>query len=292
MANTTGSISQRAMLVSLTASNWSARKYDRKVSDEVAQTHGADRDIGRYNKQLIAKDALAKVNRAIRQIYATHYKYTLPWMDSGVRILGAEAYMDYATEMRRNIPEFEKAADEFAALYPQYINEQARRAGGLIDPSEYPATSVIRSKFNVSYAMYPMPDAADFRVSLGDAQLAAIKADMERTRDNAVSAAVMDVYGRITEQVGHMASRLRAYDNNNPALAPFRDSLVGNMADLVKLLPKLNITGDQKLTDLTQRIKNDLTMNSADYLRDSSNARNDVAAKAEAILAEVSEHFA
>ena len=51
------SIQNSAMLVSLTVKQWAARKYDKRVSHEVAKTHNTDVDVGRYNKQLLEKSA-------------------------------------------------------------------------------------------------------------------------------------------------------------------------------------------------------------------------------------------
>jgi hypothetical protein len=54
-------LGERAMLVSLSVSIWSARKHDVRISDKVAAEHGADRSMGRYAKHLIPRDLLAAV---------------------------------------------------------------------------------------------------------------------------------------------------------------------------------------------------------------------------------------
>ena len=69
---------KRAMLVELTIRQWTARKHDRKVSREVDQGHGAQ-NAGRFNKQLIAKDALEKIAKKAGAIREFHYAHTLPW---------------------------------------------------------------------------------------------------------------------------------------------------------------------------------------------------------------------
>jgi len=59
MTITPNALSERAMLVSLSVSIWSARKHDARISDKVAAEHGADRSMGRYAKHLIPRDLLA-----------------------------------------------------------------------------------------------------------------------------------------------------------------------------------------------------------------------------------------
>src|SRR5579859_6280593 len=61
---TMSDLSNTAMLASLSIHQWSAKKYDKKVSQEVAANHGMrDSSLGRYNKSLIAKKALDKISK-------------------------------------------------------------------------------------------------------------------------------------------------------------------------------------------------------------------------------------
>ena len=65
----TTQINTRALLVNLSVSTWTARKFDRAISDEIAAQHGAAGDAGRYNKALIQGDsykALVKCAQAAR----------------------------------------------------------------------------------------------------------------------------------------------------------------------------------------------------------------------------------
>jgi hypothetical protein len=58
------SLCSRAMLCLLSISMWSARKYDREASEEIAQRHGAQPDAGRYNKVLLPKEALRRSRKS------------------------------------------------------------------------------------------------------------------------------------------------------------------------------------------------------------------------------------
>ena len=60
LASATSTLSTRAMLVSLSISQWSGRRLDREITDEVNQQHNAAADAGRYNKLLLPKEALAE----------------------------------------------------------------------------------------------------------------------------------------------------------------------------------------------------------------------------------------
>ena len=95
MTITPNALSERAMLVSLSVSIWSARKHDVRISDKVAAEHGADRSMGRYAKHLIPRDLLAAVTAANTALREHHNLNTLAWGDDGTRILPAANYLGY-----------------------------------------------------------------------------------------------------------------------------------------------------------------------------------------------------
>ena len=109
------SLTSRAMLCALSIGQWSARKHDREASEEIAARHGAKSDVGRYNKVLIPREALAKVQKIAGEARRKHYFMTLPWDDAGYRVLPAAAYMDHTDRLRTYAAEFGRAADAFAA---------------------------------------------------------------------------------------------------------------------------------------------------------------------------------
>ena len=78
-------LSSRAMLCTLSIAQWSASKHDRQASEEIAAHHGAQPDVGRYNKLLIPKETLAEVRRIAGEARREHYFMILPWDDNGYR---------------------------------------------------------------------------------------------------------------------------------------------------------------------------------------------------------------
>src|ERR1700684_3758739 len=100
----------RAMLVNLSISSWAGTKYDRKVTAEVNASHGASSTAGRYNKSLMPDDAesykaLVKFIGKVR--VDTHYAQTLPWSDTGWRLLPIKNYQAYTDAIRNAQHEFE-----------------------------------------------------------------------------------------------------------------------------------------------------------------------------------------
>jgi hypothetical protein len=282
-------VTEKAMLAKLKISRWSASKHDKKITDEVALRHGADPTMGRYSKRLIAKEHLDKIGQIATRARHHHYENTLPWLDDGARILPAANYFDYMQRQNAFAAEFEQEVEEFAKGYPQMVDAARRSLNGLFNDEDYPQPSAIRDKFTMQVDVDPMPTADDFRVALSEDENFRIREQIQGRLDDAVQGAIGDFWHRVHDLVAHMVERLRAYevDAEGKVKNTFRDSLVGNIRGMVDLLPKLNITSNNALESMRQRLADELCSIDAPVLREDPNVRNEIAANAEAILAEI-----
>jgi hypothetical protein len=288
------SLSNRAMLVSLNVSLWEGRRYDRGISREVADNHGSDLELGRFNKSLLDKGALLSITKAVSALRTWHDENTLPWLQRGANILPSGNYFAYMAGISQRRIAFDAAVREFCGAYDSHIEEAKRKLNGLFRQSDYPTREQVARRFNVDCSVVNLPDASDWRVQLGDDEEARIKADIERRGADAIAQANNALWERCHNVVSAMADRLSAYDvtvgaDGKPKVAhPFRDSLVTNIRELVDLLPRLNLTGSAELDIMRQRIEAKLAQHEAQDLRDSDALRKVVAKDAAAILASMS----
>ena len=89
-------ISSSAMLVDLSISLWSGRKLDRKVSGEVDTINSTQTRAGNYNKNLLAGDtSLSEIQKVVTMIRTYHNSITIPWSNSGIRLLPTALFMEY-----------------------------------------------------------------------------------------------------------------------------------------------------------------------------------------------------
>ena len=124
------SLKEKCMIVNLAISQWSARKYDRNVSNEVAQNHAAT-DAGRFNKILIAGEALKQIAKVANSARNFHYQNSLSWSDNGDRILPSENFFNYTSEMLKFKSEFDDLVREFIANYPSLVQDAKLRLNTL-----------------------------------------------------------------------------------------------------------------------------------------------------------------
>ena len=287
-------VTEKAMLAKLRISRWAASKHDKKISADVAAQHGADVTMGRYSKRLVAKERLETIAQIATRARHHHYENTLPWLDDGARILPAANYFDYMQQQNAFRAEFEQAVSAFEKEYPVVLDDARRSLNGLFNEADYPDPGQIASKFAMQVDVDPMPTAEDFRVALSEDENARIRESIQGRLDDAVQGAINDVWHRVHDTVAKMVERLRAYevDGDGKVHNAFRDSLVGNIRALSELLPKLNITNSNALEVMRQRLADELCSFDAPVLREDATIRNEIAANAEAILADIKDLMA
>ena len=239
-------ITDKAMLVSLSVKQWTARKYDRKITEEVNHTHQA-KDAGRFNKLLIEKKRLSAIQSAANAIRIFHYNNTLPWADEGFRLLPVTNFFDYTSKMNELKEAFEKEANNFVSDYQLIINEAQSHLNLLFNPLDYPNN--IEDKFAIKFNFMPFPDANDFRIKISDEHLDFMKKQITQEVSTLMENATVSIIDKIKESLVYMRDRLTQPDS------VFRDSLFTNMNDLISLSNKLNVTSDSRVSNLTTSMR-------------------------------------
>lgn len=287
-------LTDRALMVNLSISQWSAAKSDKKINREVADSHGSDESMGNYRKALIARESIQTVTKLTGSIRSEHYRLTLPWRDSGDRVLSSVGYFAYVEKMRAFERDWNRAVSEFCANYAGYVADARTKLNGLFDAADYPSEAEIRGKFSFKLEINPLPAVDDFRVQLGSEEIARIQQEFQSNAKTQIDRAMGDVWNRLQDVVSKMAERLKAYKvrPDGKVENPFRDTLVTNITDLLDIVPSLNLTGDANIETFAREIRESLTVYSPEQLREAEYRREDVANRADEILNKMSAFIA
>lgn len=270
-------LNDRALLVQLNVSQWTARKYDKRASKEVTTAHGAASAAGRFNKSLLPmNDKLDNIHKKTTFIRTKYYDNTLPWGLDGTMMLPTANYLSFMSDFRKEKGEWESLVQDFLDEYDQMKLDAQRILGSLYDAADYPNVLELRHKFKMDMAVFPVP-SADFRVSIGSEELTRIQQDVERRVKEAEQAALKDVWNRLYERVKHMAEKLA-----DPK-AIFRDSMVENAREICAMLPRLNFSDDPNLEAMRQQVEATL-LKHPEALRNDPDLRQDTAAEAKKIM--------
>ena len=282
-----------AMLVSLRITAWSGRLYDRQASNHVAAHHDASASAGRYNKRLLPKAAFAALTTTISKIRSTHYEQTLPWDDQGSRMLTVANYERY-TELLDGLRErMVRERARFIEDYDDNIDQARLDLGKLFRIEDYPSKEALQGKFGIRYRIVPVPDADHFMAQLASDDTARVKRDIESQIEERLHEALGDLYRRLGEAVERVSERLQEGEDGKPLV--FRNSMIENIRDLVDVVPRLNIFGDDRLAQLCQETKDRIAHADPATLRPSAqfnpNVRRQVKRDADALMEKFAGYF-
>lgn len=293
-----------AMLVELNISVWTARKLDRKVSDEVVVGKRAgSKGAARVNKNLLAgRNELDVIGQHASAVRTYVYGMTMPWSDSGtgIRLLPAVRFAEFNSRMLKEEAQHVALVDNFVNVYPTLIVAQAMALGDMFDRNEYPAPDRIKNRFSFNVSYLPVPKAGDFRVDIGNQATAELQDKLSRLADERVAKAMDDVRARLKDHMQRMSDRL-SIDIVDEVAKPrrFHDTLVESGLELCDLAKSLNIVNDPDIEAARQGLEQALTgvnavtvktkkatkeLSVADTLREDMHQREATKAKVDAIL--------
>ena len=284
-------IQNSAVLVDVNISVWTGRKMDKKVSDEIDAAKNTKAKGGNYHKRLLAgTQKLDDLQKLVNTIRVWHYEQTLPWSDSGARLLPMKNFFDYKAALNNFERQFDEAVQEFLVEYPTLVSAAAFQLGDLFSADEYPDADSLVGKFKFKYVFVPVPDAGDFRIDVSEEGKKELQEQYEKFYEDKLATATKDAWDRLHECVLHMSEKLadaptpRQTKEGLNSTQIFRDSLVNNANELCGLLTKLNVTNDPKLEQARQALEAAINGKTADMLRSSDQVRHDTKAKVDEIL--------
>ena len=279
-------ISEKAVLVRLSIKSIGNSKTDVRVTTSTIERENMQAGSGKWQKQLWPTEAIKPLTQLQGVIRTYHYENTLPWNDEGQRILPLTNHEAYTAAFRKFKSDWERAAGEFVAKFDTWLDWARTAHNGAFDRKNYPKTAErLARKFDLITAFDPVPTADDFRVTLSEAEMTLLRSDLDNRIEQAVAAAQQDLWRRLAEPLAKMVERL-----SDPG-AKFRDSLVGNLAEIVGLIPRLNLTGDVKLQEFADEVGSTLATLDPEHLRKDNLARRQAADKAREISARMAGYF-
>lgn len=281
MTKRKNNLNEKAMLVSVSFSFWTGKTKDSRVTAEVIVTKKSATDAGAWSTNLVSKDDLSSVESARGKVRETHYKYSLPWMDGGLRILPSAMFMKYSEEMRKAIAEHDKALAAFLREYPAIVKRAEQRLGDLLKGKHLPSVSEVKRRFSIRQDILPIPAAGDFRCELSSDQADAIRKRVATSIESMTERAVTNIWEQFTELIEKIEGTMK-----QPKKI-FRDTLISNLRDFCELIPKMNLTDDNRLETLRKEAIAKLTELKPIDLRESKADRRKALKSAKEIMTKI-----
>ena len=270
--DTAPTLASSAMLVELNISNWAGRKKDNRASADVTSQNYAATGVANVNKKLLANNAdLKAIQTHVTAMRNMHTAMTMPWSNSGMRLLPTAQYFKYTGAMSDMENKFWDLVNAFLGKYNDAVIDVQMLLGDLFSRDDYPTAEELQRKYRVHINYMPLPDAGDFRVDISNEALREVKeqyADFYTTQYNT---AMNDVWTRLHKALTNMSERLDYGSKEDKKV--FRDSLVGNVNDMVELLRVCNVTSSPQMAQMADKLEEAMAGVTPDGLREDDTFR-------------------
>lgn len=272
-------LKDNAVLMRLSLGLPGKSKKDKKTTAEVRAEKTMTQ--GRWINDLYPEGALDGVSKLQGEAGAYHRKVTFPFGGSGeddgpdairgVGVLPGKLIIEYQKMMAEFREKMEVQVERFLDRGQEYVTWAAVNQNGAFDARNYPGSSMsasgevtldmgawrsaMRKRFYLRHEPLPVPDKEHFSESMSE--LLGVDADSvtERVRDVGVEMQ-RELLRRMSQPVVHMAHKLAgqtcpcAACKGRPSKTnSFHDSLVGNVQEIVELIPAMNLGGDPQIAE-------------------------------------------
>lgn len=298
-------------------------RKDKRTTEEVKREKSLGTQAGKWIAELYPPGAMDEIASKIDEARNYHYKVTFPFVSkgeeepqeeneagkkskrktSGMGILPALLIPEYREKMRVFKNEVDHLVESTFLHDPQkWIDWAVNEHNGTFEPKNYPGCvrdeagtvtldidkfrDVMRKKFYVRSEVMPVPNAEGFTQSLSEL-LGTDAHSVDLRVADAEKEAQRELLKRLIGPVQKMAEKLTEQPKGKQKDVVFRDTLIGNIAEIVELAPKMNLTGDIVINAFVDEMK-DLTKYTPEDLRDDKGKRNEAAEKAADIMKRMS----
>ena len=287
-----------AVLATLTITEWSGVKKDRKASDDVTMRHGAVSNAAKVNKELLPNfRELKDIHNFVAAARKRHIQLTMPWGERGQRLLPTAMLPEYkawATETEELFHELRTAVGSKYEWEVRKVSAAGSELGTLYDANDYDSRAVVEGKFSITFDYNPIPAADDFRVDVGKDALQELQASCDAAYARVIEDTTADLWKRLHEPLQNMVAQLQEANfdgsirgfkkNGEPKEAGFKETLVPNVMHIVRMMEVANWSDNPVMDDAIRKLKSDLTGITSGMLKSNTLAREKVRATAENVL--------
>lgn len=278
-------LSNRAMLVSLSQRIWSAAKADRSIAERIEDDANAERRSMRVVKQLAPSHYLLPIKRIAELGDAQHARLTLPGIVKGQQLLATRTFDEYAIIQSQLKEAFWAEVDRFIDIYPKIIEMAPDRLGSAYNAEDYPSPKNIRSYFDYQVRFSPVPEADNwFLNDVDNDALAELRNEVENQKNEMFRCAAKELMDRTKEVLEKLAKQATEFDKDKNSGGMLRAVTIDAVKDMAHLVNSMNITGDPTLEAIGREMVDNFANLDDKELRHSEEARNRVADITQRIL--------
>ena len=289
------SLASSAVLVSIDTKVWSATKQDRGISNEVSDSKNADRNAGKYVKNLLADHPKHKAIVNYRQtIYNWTKRRTYRWNDAN-DLLPSVDVPKFKQEFSEHKMKFDTLVDEFLNSYGSIVSDMAFKAGTMFNRSDYPEAHELRVKFGVELYVSEVP-MNDFRCGIANDIADDLFDTYSKQAENIVTEVMLAQKSRFIEvmkSISHCCGydELGVDDNTGETKVKKRkiyDTTLLKAKEMCETFKGFNLNDDPELEEARAMLERALADVNAEDIRESDAVRCSVKEDVDSILSKFS----
>lgn len=260
-------IHEEALCISCNISQVKMRKLDKPTTNEVNELKQAKRGTAKVWKELFSREMRMKIETPANFLRGLINDYSHPWIERVSRIIPTPLYEKIQPHIALAKEEVEQSHIYFIGHYDEMIEAGRATLGQMFRESDYPSEASIDSYFRCIVAVNEVPiqvPSGSLYALLNDS-LEHDKEDLRKVFEAAEKAQLQSVTfacaERVTKALSAIISRVNERHSGkkiNGKVPTYHDSLIGNVYDLVQILPELNLAHDPTIENLYIRLRNDL----------------------------------
>lgn len=277
------SIQNRAILVDLTLGKFTNKVEDKEAQQKLVEIYQCDEKAISSKKTILSKP-LKPILAILSQCYTHHIKTTLPWEDRSWRLLPWIKFFDYSEEIRAFKDRLTIALMELEKTYKSDIFNDEPFLKGLQKISDYPSYENLAKQFKIEMNVRPIESTDDFRIECENDTLKELKESFEERQNSLLENITKDLLGRLAEPLKHLVETLV-----DPSITIYHKSLLGNIESAAKLVSSYNLTNNQDITDIAQRINSRILTYHIKTLKIDDASKTQIIYNANEILLEINE---
>jgi hypothetical protein len=242
------------LLYSLNAPTWTARKLDKKTTNDVKKANGVKEDVdaGNFNKMILPDcDELDALKSHITSVRQQFYLRTAPWGETrGVRVGKAENHMELFVWFGDRKAELAPLLKTFGSVYQSKIALAEYQLHDMFNAEDYPPWETVESKFGLRLSCQPLPNVEDVRVleEIPEHVRKEIEESILSDANNAFTIAVREAFEIMLKPVAHMAKQLKGYQDGTAK--KLYNSITENVETMAAAARRLNVARDPQLEQL------------------------------------------
>ncbi len=245
------------MLAELSISVWTGRRKDKRASDDVTTQSQAHKGVASVNKKLLGDCAeLVSIQKFASNVRTVHYASTMPWSDTGMRLLPTAQYFKYHEQMTQLQTEFDRLVQTFLDAYDWEVMQAQTKLGSLFIRDEYPTLGTLREKFGFRLNYIPVPDAGDWRVDMGNETQNALRDQYQKFYSEQMDRAMRDVWQRLHDELQRFIKQLDVDASGRKG--KIYQSTMDHVVHLIDMMDATNFTNDPSLQLAQARLRQTL----------------------------------